>query len=132
MILSRRTVKRALTITVVILLLLQPFTVFALTSSEAKQNWYDAKNASRNAQQSYREARLAYAANKTDENNQKVIETGKDTLYAALDEAQTWLIYVQTELDENPEVPEDLKTTIKGDISTNLGKIDGLRAEDHK
>jgi hypothetical protein len=121
--------KRFLIAIVVVLLLFQPLTVFALTSSEAKQNWYDAKEASREAQQAHRDAKLDYAADKTEENNQKVIETGKYSLQAALDEAEAWLIYVEASLDENPEVPDTLKETIKQDIDLNLAKIDELRIE---
>jgi hypothetical protein len=114
---------------IICLMFFQPISVYALTASEAKQNWYDAKEVSREAQQAHRDAKIDYAVNKTAENNQKVIDTGKVTLHAALDEVEAWLIYVEAELEENPEVPESLLETIKGDIDTNLAKIDGLRAE---
>ena len=111
------------------LLLFQPIIAFALTSSEAKQAWYDAKEASREAKSAYREAQLEWAANKTEENRDLVIEAGKDTMLAALDEAEVWLIWRQAELDENPEIPEDLREGIASDIEVNLAKIDDLRAE---
>ena len=121
--------KRLMIIFIAGLLLFQPLTIYALTSSEAKQNWYDAKEASREAQQAHRDAKLEYAADKTEENNQKVIDTGKASLHAALDEAEAWLIYVNAELDENPEIPANLKETIKDDIAINLEKIEELRTE---
>ena len=121
--------KRLLVVIVIGMLFLQPLVVYALTSTEAKQNWFDAKAASREAQQAHRDAKLDYAADKTEENNQKVIDTGKDSLQAALDEAEAWLIYVEAGLDENPEVPDSLKETIKQDIDQNLAKIDELRIE---
>ena len=85
--------KQLVTILLITLILLQPLHVLALTSSEAKQEWYDAKQSSREAQREHREANIAWAANKTEENNQKVIETGKEALHGALDEAESWLIW---------------------------------------
>jgi hypothetical protein len=126
---SKEVKKKFLVVMIVGLLLFQPFAVYALTSVEAKQNWFDAKEASREAQQAHRDAKLDYAADKSEENNQKVIDTGKDSLQAALDEAEAWLIYVEAELDENPEVPDNLKETIKEDIAHNMAKIEELRVE---
>jgi hypothetical protein len=124
------TFKRLLTLTIIVgLLLFQPLTVAALTSSEAKQEWYNAKEASRDAQETHRKANIQWAANKTDENNKKVIDTGKDALQAALDEAESWLIWRDLEVKENPEIPADLKQRIQQDVETNLDKIDELRAE---
>jgi hypothetical protein len=103
--------------------------VYALTSIEAKQDWFDAKEASREAQEAHRDAKLDYAADKTEENNQLVIDTGKGALQAALDEAEAWLFYVEAMIDENPEVPDDLRETIKEDIAVNRDKIYELRDE---
>jgi hypothetical protein len=111
------------------LLLFQQVSVFALTSSEAKQVWYDAKEASREAKSAYREAQLEWATNKTEENKDRLIETGKASMLAALDEAEAWLLWRQAELDENPEIPEDLRGGITLDIEVNLAKVDNLRAE---
>lgn len=121
--------KRILIVFLVGVVLIQPFTVLALTSTEAKQNWFEAKEASRLTQQAHRDAKLDYAADKSEENNQKVIDTGKESLLAALDEAEAWLIYVEAEIDENPKVPDSLKSTIKEDVDINLVKIDDLRIE---
>jgi hypothetical protein len=114
---------------VLTLLFMQPFTVFALTSGEAKQDWYDAKEASRDAQEEHRDAKVAWVADKTDENNEEVIETGKTALHAALDEVEAWLIWRNLEVEENPEIPDDLKQAIQEDVSANLGKIDELRED---
>jgi hypothetical protein len=114
---------------VLALLFMQPFTVFALTSSEVKQDWYDAREASRNAQEAHREAKVTWAADKSEENKQEVIDTGKAALHAALDEVEAWLIWRNLEVEENPEIPEDLKQAIQEDVNTNLGKIDELRAD---
>ncbi|MBP2029502.1 sugar-specific transcriptional regulator TrmB [Methanohalophilus levihalophilus] len=125
-----RTIEKSfVTLVVLALLLFQPIAVSALTAGEAKQAWYDAKEATLEAQEEHRDAKLAWAENKTDENNEKVIETGKDSLNAALDEAEAWLVWKNLEVEENPEIPEDLKETIQEDVDTNLAKIDDLRAE---
>ena len=121
--------KQLVSILLIGLLLLQPFTVQALTSSEAKQGWYAAKDASREAQQNHRDAKITWAADKAEENNQQVIETGKESLHKALDEAEAWLIWRNLEVEENPEIPEDLKHAIKTDVEANLAKIDDLHTD---
>jgi hypothetical protein len=112
-----------------ILLLAQPLAVSAITSSEAKQAWYEAKETSRDAQAAHRQAKIAYAADRTPENEQRVIDTGKDALHAALDEAEAWLVWKDLEVDENPGIPQELKATIGQDVETNLAKIEELRDE---
>ncbi|SES76203.1 hypothetical protein SAMN04488587_0844 [Methanococcoides vulcani] len=114
---------------VLTMLLLQPIAVSALSSSDAKQAWHDAKQASIEAQAEHRDAKIDWAADKTDENNQKVIDTGKDALNAALDEVEAWLIWKDLEVEENPGIPDDLKETIQEDVDVNLVKIDELRVE---
>lgn len=114
---------------VLAMLLLQPIAVSALSSSDAKQAWHDAKQASVEAQAEHRDAKIEWAADKTEENNQKVIDTGKDALHAALDEVEAWLIWKDLEVEENPDIPDDLKDTIQGDVDTNLVKIDELRVD---
>jgi hypothetical protein len=121
--------KQLITILLIGLILLQPIQVLALTSSEAKQDWYDAKQASRDAQQEYRDVKIAWATNKSEENNQKVIDTGKNVLHRALDEAEAWLIWRNLEVEENPMIPEDLKQTIQDDVESNLAKIDELHVD---
>jgi len=114
---------------VLVMLLLQPLAVSALTSDEAKLNWREAKQQSKGAQNVHRDAKIEWAANKTSENEQRVIDTGKDALNAALDEAEAWLIFVDLDVKENPEIPDELKQTIEHDVDVNLEKIYTLRAE---
>jgi hypothetical protein len=78
--------KRFLVVLTIGLLLFQPVSVYALPSAAAKQNWFDAREASRDAQAVHRDAKIAWAADKTEENNQEVIDSGKEALHAALDE----------------------------------------------
>jgi hypothetical protein len=110
-------------------MLFQPLAAFALTSGEAKQAWREAKQESREAQEAHRAAKIEWAANKTQENNQKVVDTGKEALHAALNEAEAWLVWRQMEIIENPEVPDELEEVILGDIEANLDKIDELRED---
>ena len=122
--------KRAsLGIIVAVLILLQIATVVALTSSEAKQNWYDLKDASRDAQADYTEAKVAHAADPSAENKAALVDAGKIVLHAALNEAEAWLIWKDLEVEDNPEIPSNLKEAIKADVETNLAKIDTLRTE---
>jgi hypothetical protein len=121
--------KKILTTFIIGLILLPAFTSYALSSSEAKQEWYDAREASRNAQALHRDAKVVWAVNKTEENNQEVIETGKDALHAALNEVEVWLIWRGLEVEENPEIPSDLKELIEQDVAANLAKIDELRED---
>ena len=121
--------KSFITLIVLTMMLLQPMTVYALSASDAKQAWYDAKQESVEAQAEHRDAKVEWAADKTDENNQKVIDTGKYALHASLNEVEAWLIWKDLEVEENPEIPNDLKESIQEDVDANLGKIDALRAE---
>lgn len=122
-------VKPALLALVIGLLLVQPLYPKAITSSEAKQAWIKAKEASKAAQEAHRQANIAWAASKTAENNQKVIDTGKALLHAALNEAEAWLTWTNLEIKENPEVTTNLKATINQDVLANLAKINDLRDE---
>lgn len=109
------------------LLLVQMFSVSALTSSEAKQEWLDAKEYSLDVQEEHRDAKLDYAVNKTDENQQLVIDTGKIVLHAALDEAEAWLVWKNLEAEEDSRVPDEIKESIQEAVDTNIAKIDALR-----
>jgi hypothetical protein len=110
-------------------LLLQAFAVSALTAGEAKQAWLDAKQVSKDAQETHQDAKIAWAADKTPENDQAVVDTGKVVLNAALDEAEAWLVWKDLEAEENSEVPEDIKQSISDDVDANLAKIDSLRTD---
>lgn len=121
--------KTGIVIVVITLMLMQSIAVSALTESEAKQNWFDAKQVSREKQQIHRDAKIEFAGDKTGENRQAVVDTGKEALLAALDEAEAWLIWKDIEANENPELPDHLKETIHEDVQTNLDKIDELRTD---
>lgn len=113
----------------IILLLTIPLTVSALSSSDAKKDWYDARERSRETQEAHRLAKVTWAVNKTPDNNQNVIDTGKEALLAALDEAEAWLEWKRSEVEEYQEIPENLKATIREDVASNLVKIEELRVE---
>jgi hypothetical protein len=116
-------------ISLLLLAALLPQAVVALTASDAKQDWYEAREVSREAQEEHRAAKVAWAADKTPEKNQQVVDTGKAVLYAALDEAEAWLLWKNCEAAENPELPGDLVQAIDEDVESNLAKIDLLRDE---
>jgi hypothetical protein len=116
-------------LTLLLLIVTIPLSTAALDSSEAKQAWFNASEASRDAQKAHREANIDWASEKTPENNQRVIDTGKTALRAALDEAEAWLRWKEAEVNEDPRIPADLKDTITQDVQVNLGKIDELRVE---
>lgn len=120
---------KKLIVSLVLLILVTPMFAAALTSGEARDDWRDAKKASTDKQAKYADAKLDYASDPTEENNQKVINAGKDVLYAALDEAEAWLIWKQLEAEENEDVPQEIKDNIESDVETNLDMIDGLRTD---
>jgi hypothetical protein len=121
--------KIGLVIFVISMMILQPMAVCALSSSDAKQLWYETKQVSRDAQAEHRTTKIEWAKNKTDENNQNVIQTGKSVLHAALDEVEAWLIWRNLEVEENPDIPNNLKESIQADVLANIAKIDALRIE---
>jgi len=121
--------KKIVLIIVALLLLQTVAFAAALDADEAEDDWRDAKDARMDAQDEHRDAKLAYAANQTPESRQAVIDTGKDVLNAALDEAEAWLIWKQLEARENPDVPEGILDDIEEDVEDNLEVIEGLRDE---
>jgi len=112
-----------------ITLLLLPGVLQATTSNQLKQDWLDAMKARIAADADHKEAKLDYASDKSDKNEQEVINTGKEVLNAALDEAQAWLEWKRLEAQENPNVPDNIQTNIETDVKTNLTKIKTLRTD---
>ena len=114
---------------VLLLILLQSVVVSALNSGDARDDWIDAKEATLDAKIKHEDAKANHAKDKTPENQEKVVDTGKVLLSSALDEAEAWLIWKDTEAKENQNVPDDIKDAIKRDVEKNLQKIETLRAE---
>ncbi len=120
--------KKILSIMIVISLLLLQFVV-AMDAGEAKQAWFDAKKHSQDMQWEHKEAKIAHADNPTDETKEEVVVTGKALMHAALDEAESWLVWKKIEAQENPLVPEDIKESIEEDVESNIETIEGLRVD---
>ncbi|MFH1638561.1 MAG: hypothetical protein ABIB71_09105 [Candidatus Woesearchaeota archaeon] len=114
---------------IAVLLIMQAFAVSALTAGEAKDAWLEARSSSLEKQEQHREAKLLFAENKSDENRQNVVDTGKEVLHAALDEVEAWLTWKELEAKENPEVPDDIIESIENDVAANKAKIEGLRTD---
>jgi len=114
---------------IVVLLIFQVIAVSALTSSEAKQEWQNAKQASGEKQETHRDAKIKFAGDKSEENKQAVVDTGKEALMAALDEVEAWLVWKNIEAQENPDVPEELKEAVSSDVDANIAKISELRVD---
>ncbi len=110
-------------------LLILPTLVYPALAAGEKQDWLNAKKASQTAVENYKQAQLDYAADKTPENDQKVIDTAKEVLNAALDEAKAWLEWKDQDAQQNPEAPIEIKDNIHADVNKNLAKIDSLRTE---
>jgi hypothetical protein len=51
---------------------MQSIAVSALTESDAKQDWRDAKQVSYDTQQIHRDAKIEFAEDKSDENSEKM------------------------------------------------------------
>jgi len=111
------------------LLLVQAVAVSALTANEAKDDWKDAKEDSLDAQALHQAAKTEYAGDQSEENEEVLIDTGKDVLHSALDEVEAWLIWKDLEAEENDDVPEDLKDAIQEDVADNLAVIEELRED---
>jgi len=113
----------------ILVLLVMQISAVSASSSEARQAWYDAKEARLDAQIEHVSAKADYAVDKTDENLQAVIDTGKEVLNLALDETQAWLEWKKIEAEENPNVPEDIVEAIQQDVEDNLAVLDELRED---
>ena len=95
-----------------LLLLVLPIFAVALDADDAKADWREVKTISQDKQAEHQDAKLDYAADPTEENNQLVIDTGKEVLDAALNEVEAWLIWKNLEAEENPDVPAEIKENI--------------------
>ncbi|MCP3682397.1 MAG: hypothetical protein GY861_06865 [bacterium] len=122
--------KKILAVLLIFLMCLQIVAVSALTGSEAKQAWQESKIVSKDKQAAHRAAKIAFVANRTDlDLKQEYIDTGKESMHAALDEVEAWLVWKKVDAEENVEIPEDLKDTIIADADANIAKVDDLRTD---
>jgi len=112
-----------------IILFTQIIAVSALSTGDAKNEWLNLKQISKEKRELYRDAKTDFAAYNSEVNKQDIINTGKETLHAALNEAEAWLIWKELVAKENSQIPANLKSAIESDVETNLGKINGLRSE---
>lgn len=111
-----------------LILFILPF-VFASEVSDARQNWVDIKAENKKLVQAHQQAKQKWHGNKSDEYNQNIVNTGKDVLNGALDEAEAWLMWKKVEAQNNNFVSNELKNRVQDDVDTNLAKIDELRTE---
>lgn len=111
------------------LLLSGVFAASALSASEARQDWLDKVKIRLEKDSVHKQAKVDYNLNKTSENEQRFIDTGKDLLNSMLDEVESWLNWKSLEADESAVAPSDIKQNIKDDVDKNLAKIDGLRTD---
>ena len=121
--------KISIVLLLIALLFVQTVAVCALTAYEAKDEWKDLRQVSKDLQQEHRDAKVKFAGNKSDSNRQEVVDTGKEVLHAALDEVEAWLIWKDLEAQENDDVPDDIKDSISEDVDANLDKIEELRTD---
>ena len=114
---------------VLALLLVQVVAVSALTAGEAKDDWLDLKEERMELDAVHKSAKLDYAADKTSENAEAVVDTGKDLLNTALDEAEAWLVWKEIEAEEDDRVPQHMKNVVSEDVNKNIEKIGVLRED---
>lgn len=123
----KSSISKKYAIIIICLFLLQ--SVSAMSVFDAKEAWRESRDKSQELQKIHQEAKVDWAADKTPENNQRVVETGKDVLHAALDEVEAWLTWKEIEAQENKDVPEYILDDINNDIDANRGKIADLRSD---
>ena len=121
--------KKIFLITAVAAMLFTQATAVLAIESGSKQAWLSAKQATKTADAAHRQAKLDYATNKTPENEQKVIDTGKTLLQNGLNEVEEWLLWKNTEAEEDSRVPDSIKNAIASDVEKNLAKIENFRTE---
>ena len=102
---------------IITLLLVQ--SVFALSAGEARDEWKHLKDVSKEKRAMHQDAKLEFSLDKSDENRQAVVETGKDSLNAALDEAEAWLVWKDLEAKDNDDIPSELRNTIRDDVANS-------------
>jgi len=119
--------KISLVFLLISLILLQVVAVSALSADGAKQEWKNARQKTIEKREIHQESKLNWQENQSEENTQAYINTGKDLLNAALDEADAWLVLKQEEIEEINNLPTELKSQIQTDIDTNRAKVEEQR-----
>ncbi len=120
--------KKFLLSAITLIFLMQSLSLTALAAG-TRQDWLNAQQTRIQADADYKKAQADYQADKTPANEQKVVDTAKDVLNAALDEAEAWLNWKNTEAQNNADVPNDIKNNIANDVNKNLAKIQDFRTE---
>ncbi len=110
-------------------ILLLQIVFISASVSDTRQNWKDLKQISKDKQVIYKQAQQKYQENQSLENEQEVIDTGKATLNAALNEVEAWLRWKTLEAEENPFASQEVKQAVYDDVNANIAKIDALRTE---
>ena len=113
----------------VIAMLLAPVISATAIESGSRQAWLNAKQATKNALSTHNQAKLDYASDRTPENQEEVVETGKTYLQEVLDETEQWLLWKNTDAEDDFRVPESIKNSIESDVEKNIGKINDFREE---
>ena len=119
--------KIVLTFSLIFLVLFQIVAISALSASQAKQDWQDAKEETAKLKLIHNEAKAKWMGNKSNENVQSYVDTGKEFLQSTLNEAEAWLIWKQQEVEQDEIISEQLKIQVQEDINKNLAKIEELR-----
>lgn len=120
---------KRLSILIILIFLVSVIPAYAISAEDAENNWIEAKEARQDAESDYRKAKIDFAVDSSEQNEQKVIDTAKDMLNSALDEAEAWLIWKRAEANENEDIPESIELSIEEDVDKNLEMIDELRAD---
>jgi len=113
----------------VIAMILGPVITVSAIESGSKSAWLSAKEASKTAKIVYNQAQLDYTTNKTPENQKAVIDTGKEFLQKALNEVEEWLLWKNTEAQNDPRATDAIRSSIASDVEKNLSKINNYRQE---
>ena len=121
--------KKTIFIFAIIAIFLLQVVAVSATAEETKIAWKDAKEISKEKRNEYRDVQKEFRKNNSEENRELLIEAGKETLHAGLNEAEAWLLWREEKSKEDTKFPEELKEEIQSSIDENLAKIESLREE---
>lgn len=109
-------------------LMLGPASALALESG-SQSAYEEARSQTQQAGAVYTSAKTTYQSDRSAENSAAVVETGKDYLQMALDEAEAWLLWKNTEAQNNAYVSSGVKAQISSDVAKHVANIDNFRNE---